>query len=518
MANFTCRTLIQVSRGSTPVSSGVEVKMYEGITSALGVISPEKPGTCPSRSMLTVLDRIKSNTIAIASSDVGYLAEMDNTISFFDKKTRRFWAASINENGEPEEYVLSSPSAEGENHGEVLLASLFPEFMTENEFSTLFKSLNMEGKDPASWVKLCDNVDLRLNPANTGLASFVNVDYQKGISQATVKKLKTVAKGMTPLVGDFQLITISSDSKKKETSSESDWSYGTPLGDEIVAKYRDLIPSVASWYKCPDFLEDIMVHTKASEHFRNIALFGGAGSGKSEAAKAFAAYTRRPFAISTVHAGMELADLIGSYKPDPEKPGTFKFQEMPAMTAIRYGGVWEIQEVNAITRPGELVALNSLLDEEGTITLPTGEIVKRNPDCVIFMTSNIGYEGTKQMNQALFDRSDIVINVETPSIPEMVTRVASRVGWTGDESVLTEMAQIIKDISSMMNDQGMQEGTCGMRSLISWASSTMITNDAYSSFMLTVLPKCTPYKEDQDFLKKRITESSFAPKKRIKRI
>lgn len=51
-------------------------------------------------------------------------------------------------------------------------------------------------------------------------------------------------------------------------------------------------------------------------------------------------------------------------------------------------------------QPGVLVGLNSLLEQEGSITLPTGEVIDRHPDTVIVITTNIDYEGCRGMNRA----------------------------------------------------------------------------------------------------------------------
>ena len=50
-----------------------------------------------------------------------------------------------------------------------------------------------------------------------------------------------------------------------------------------------------------------------------------------------------------------------------------------------------IQEPSTILQPGVLVGLNSLLEQEGTITLPTGEVIRRHPDAVVVVTTNVGY-------------------------------------------------------------------------------------------------------------------------------
>lgn len=46
--------------------------------------------------------------------------------------------------------------------------------------------------------------------------------------------------------------------------------------------------------------------------------------------------------------------------------------------ALKNGYLVEIQEPSTILQPGVLVGLNSLLEQSGTITLPTGEVILRH--------------------------------------------------------------------------------------------------------------------------------------------
>ena len=61
----------------------------------------------------------------------------------------------------------------------------------------------------------------------------------------------------------------------------------------------------------------------------------------------------------------------------------FIFVETDFIKAVKNGWLIEIQEPTVIVQPGALVALNSLLEQEGSITLPTGKVIQRHPDCVV---------------------------------------------------------------------------------------------------------------------------------------
>lgn len=87
-----------------------------------------------------------------------------------------------------------------------------------------------------------------------------------------------------------------------------------------------------------------------------------------------------------------------------ENPGgssqTYTYVETDFIKALKHGYVIEVQEPSTIMQPGVLVGLNSLLEQEGSITLPTGEIIQRHPDAVVIVTTNVSYEGCRNMNRA----------------------------------------------------------------------------------------------------------------------
>lgn len=205
----------------------------------------------------------------------------------------------------------------------------------------------------------------------------------------------------------------------------------------------------------------------------------------------------------------EIAEILST---DSDKK--FVYTETNFIKAIKNGWVVEIQEPNVIASPGVLVGLNGLL-EEGSISLPTGEVITRHPDTVVIFTTNVSYQGCRTMNQSVIDRSNELYDVETPDNQAMVERVMAITEYP-DEDVISEMASIVKDISASMVDMGIDDGTCGMRSLISWAMKAKITGNPYKAAMTTVLAKCSNDKEAREALLKRLDESSFRASKRTR--
>jgi len=187
--------------------------------------------------------------------------------------------------------------------------------------------------------------------------------------------------------------------------------------------------------------------------------------------------------------------------------------ETDFIKALKNGYVIEIQEPSTIVQPGVLVGLNSLLEQTGSITLPTGEIIERHPDAVVVVTTNVSYEGCRGMNQSVIDRMSLVRDVEMPSPEVMVQRAMSVTGAT-DEFQVSQMVQVVNDLAEYCRKNSITDGSYGMRSLIDWIVSTEITGDAYNSAMYTIISKATSDELDREALISAVLEPIIPPKRR----
>ena len=287
--------------------------------------------------------------------------------------------------------------------------------------------------------------------------------------------------------------------------------------------------------------------TGAGQPMRNFLLRGEAGTGKTMDAQAIAAGLHLPYLMMTCSANTEIADLIGQFIPVPDEdagsgvpetgdlPGVsdivmhppsvymaltgvydegkteddvlrklveiaarrmtseergrgqrIRYVDTPLIEAIRYGYCIELQEPACIANPGVLVGLNSLLDSCQAVTLPTGERVERHPDTVIVVTTNTDYAGTRDMNQSVLSRMDLICDVPTPDLLTMVRRVMNVTGCT-DEQETTKMAVVVRNIAERCRKNMITDGCCGMRELKAWVTSAMITKDPYESALHTVI-------------------------------
>ena len=192
---------------------------------------------------------------------------------------------------------------------------------------------------------------------------------------------------------------------------------------------------------------------------------------------------------------------------------TFTYIETDFIRALKHGYLVEIQEPTTIIQPGVLVGLNSLLEQGGSITLPTGEVIHRHPDAVVVVTTNVSYEGCRGVNQSVLDRMNLTQDIELPA-PEIMAQRAMSITGCEDDVLVGRMVQVVTDMADYCRKNGISDGNCGMRSLIDWIMSTEITGDPYSSALYTIVSKATSDEEDRDALKATVLEPIFAPKRK----
>lgn len=191
----------------------------------------------------------------------------------------------------------------------------------------------------------------------------------------------------------------------------------------------------------------------------------------------------------------------------------YTYVETDFVKALKHGYLVEVQEPSTIIQPGVLVGLNSLLEQEGSITLPTGEIIRRHPDTVVIVTTNVSYEGCRSMNQSVVDRMSLVKDINLPE-PEVMVQRAMAVTGCADEYLVSQMVQVVNDMADYCRKNSITDGACGMRSLIDWVISAEISGDPYLSAKYTVISKATADEEDREALITTILDPMFAPKRK----
>lgn len=234
-------------------------------------------------------------------------------------------------------------------------------------------------------------------------------------------------------------------------------------------------------------------------------------------------YGKKPSGICD--EGKIIVEMIDRVMKHIAKSGgngkSFTYVESGLIRAARLGYGFEIQEIGCVLRPGVAVGLNALLETGANsyITLPTGETIKKHPDCTFVFTSNDEYEGCCNLNQSVLDRMSLVYRIENPPKKAMKQRILSRLQFP-DEKVLDRMIEVIYDLSKAAKEKGIEDGVCGYRALENWAMAVMIKamdngfisdGIVYQTAIQTVMNKVSQKKEYVEELMASLTFQFAAP-------
>lgn len=166
-----------------------------------------------------------------------------------------------------------------------------------------------------------------------------------------------------------------------------------PLGPELVAR----IPSP----ECPYYGREIWEAAMAALlSGRNLLLSGPKATGKNILCENLAALFERPVWDVSFHVGMDAASMIGADSFDGSR---VVFKPGPVYLAGKYGGFAVLDEIN-MAKNEALAVLHSVLDHRRVIDVPGYERLQLDPATRFIATMNYGYEGTRELNEALASR------------------------------------------------------------------------------------------------------------------
>ncbi len=187
--------------------------------------------------------------------------------------------------------------------------------------------------------------------------------------------------------------------------------------DAFTEEQKAWIPELSSEFVLPENLISVCNAVSGGDLLA-VLFHGPAGTGKTVSCKLVARSIGLPV-LETINCTENLDEFVlGKFIPQDEK---IIFKESYVTKAIREGGAVVFEEIN-FAKPQYLSFLNSLLDDNGFVRLDNGEIVRRHPNFRFFATMNMGYFGTKELNQALYNRFSAIIEVAALS-DEAITRM-----------------------------------------------------------------------------------------------
>lgn len=153
----------------------------------------------------------------------------------------------------------------------------------------------------------------------------------------------------------------------------------------------------------------------------NILLRGDTGAGKTMMPMAYAAERGLRYYSVPCDISIDPTALMGKMMPT-EEMGKFRWADGPVTELVRYGGVLNISEVNAMS-PKVGMSLFPVLDHRRSISLlgHNGEVIEAHPDLLIVADMNPNYLGTNALNSAFANRWDL--KVDWGYLPEIESKL-----------------------------------------------------------------------------------------------
>jgi len=247
------------------------------------------------------------------------------------------------------------------------------------------------------------------------------------------------------------------------------------------AQACSFVPKIDPHYIFHETSRDVIVWFMSDP--QPLALFGHSGSGKTSLLKQLAAKLNYPVFEMTGHSRLEFPELCGHLAVEN---GSMKFQYGPLALAIKFGGIFLLNEMDLLD-PSTAAGLNSVLDGSPLcIAESGGELIPQHPNFRFAATSNTNlgsdetglYQGTLRQNLALADRFWMCeipypllhaeVRLLERTYPDLPNKVVTKMVSYANE--VRKLFMGSDDTASMMNRI---EVTFSTRTLLRWADLTL---------------------------------------------
>lgn len=561
---------------------GIETLKFNEVSQATEEMGGKNPVSVVSYSIAKIIDEMLWSTLKVGVSDTRYVCErkLDEytyDLVYFSKTEKTKEGNMLLVAGKVtkcEDTIVSIEEYDLKDRvGTAVLGSLFPLFMKNDEFKTLYQQYHYSRgeffieHDIVDQNCACsehmayeDNLKLALLSDNA-YRHLINDTYQVGTEVETTTLFANdpvFTEGIASWSAPFDIIAEATISATQQPGKI----YKMPVEWEYSEEEKKLIPQIDNYV----WNEEIEVITTAIDvGEKNIILFGGAGTGKSVTTQKVGELYGLPWMQYSMTHETETIDVLAKYVPntggEPDQavidailaepkpyrsipePGqlaygafsdlyyeltgeiktdadrvdvmeaynkallfdaqqklrieqarktggtAFTLIESNIVKAIKYGYVIEIEEGNLAN---VLSGVNSLLDpERGYAVLENGEVIYRHPNCIIIMTMNPSYEGTREINEAVKDRFGIKIYIDELDKRQLIDRVKAK-GTSLKDTLIEKMADVIIAVNHYKNANGYSEGVCGLRTFLKWVKLTEAMDGDYQKAMMhTVLTSCS---------------------------
>jgi hypothetical protein len=463
-----------------------------------------------------------------------------------DKKFAELWHSTIEE-------MIKNPDISTEDIWERAIGiSLSIDCLRRDSYiPTLF----WNGNEEQEKINILNHISFSIPTTNTSLENPENEKFPFPASNVEKSAILNMGTQNTTNEAEYQDIKEFKEytySEKKgvfpweitnrpNSSSQKKFAFGacrlntsrklTPLEEYLCDVKEDFVPTDTVW----NIIQDI--HGGA----RNIMIAGEPGTGKSTISRMVAYLLGVPHVILTCYDTMDKLSFTGALIPDVSVKGlpsdeevlenpscikkfpatmpiseqrteamlflaqlrkkarskktesenqTYCFVDTPFMSAIRNGWVVEVQEAPSIADGGVLPGIFGLL-EEGVDTMPTGEVVHRHPESIVFFTNNVSGPGVQPLPKALIDRCQTAYLLNDVPDKDLFLRIKTKAAWPDDrDQELKDMISVVRGIQDIMRDHSITDGICGPRSLLNWAKLAKIGNP-YNVALRCIINKCS---------------------------